>query len=381
MWLEKVTEAKYDEKDMDTRNWRYRIWYEKKVKVHIKDRKFNIVINIIYVLFWGAIVVRSELFLATVIFAYFLIKNVLELIENIFSLFTTIDGVCTGVYEHRTRSTTYYKITITDYENKKEINVKTKEAYYIESMDRLSVVHGVFSKQLISINNIKLNQAQLTSLIPVLIPVVLFGTPLINQYRMEKYIENEIYKESNTNYNEEYLDFDEKQKLENDKELLSLSDIGKYETIDISKEAEFNDILVELDKLYLGKKSSKLYLSITNNTSKGMVLNIDYNTIVTSEEGKNSNILLPGIRYDIEMDILKEYDKKLYDKMVVSLEYTLSDTILNEYLDFTNYNHYPLNVVDEECEITVNLNDKDTNINFNTYDQFYNKEEEFVIFQ
>ncbi|MGL5347537.1 MAG: hypothetical protein ACRDA3_09295 [Peptostreptococcaceae bacterium] len=275
--------------------------------------------------------------------------------------------------EHRTRNSTYYKITITDYENKREITVKTKETYY-GSMDRLSAVHGIFSKQLISINNIKLNQAEMTSIIPVLIIAVLFGPPIINPYKVEKYIENEAY-------NDEYLDYDEKQKLENNKDLLSLNEIGKYETIDISKKGEFNNILVELDKLYLGEKSSKLYLSITNNTSKGMVLNIDYNTIVKSEDGKNSNILLPGIKYDIEMDILKEYDKNLYDKVVVSLEYTLSDTILNEYLDFTNYNHYPLNVVDEECEITVNLNDKGSNISFNSYDQFYNKEEVFAIFQ
>ncbi|MGL5347535.1 MAG: hypothetical protein ACRDA3_09285 [Peptostreptococcaceae bacterium] len=97
MWLEKVAESKYDEKDIDTSYWKYKIWNENKIKVPIKDRTFNIIINIIYALLWGGVFVNSELFLATLIFAYFFIRNVLELIENIFSLFTTIDGVCTGV--------------------------------------------------------------------------------------------------------------------------------------------------------------------------------------------------------------------------------------------------------------------------------------------
>lgn len=41
------------------------------------------------------------LVLGTILWGYILIINIFKLIEDVFSLYTTIDGVCTGVYEHR----------------------------------------------------------------------------------------------------------------------------------------------------------------------------------------------------------------------------------------------------------------------------------------
>ena len=90
-----------------------------------------------------------------------------------------------------------------------------------------------------------------------MILIVAFVIPTINNYTYKDNIESMYYEDS-------YLDYDERQKLENDKELLTLDKLGKYKTIDLSKEEEFNDVIISFDKLYLGKKASKIYFSIIN---------------------------------------------------------------------------------------------------------------------
>lgn len=373
-YLEKINGDKYNDSNIDTKKWRYKIWYNNKEKIKISDRIVNIIIDIFSIIFFGIFFVVSGLVVGTILYGYILIINIFKLIEDVFSLYTTIDGVCTGVYEQRTRNHTYYKVVVTDYTNKREIKVKLKEDYYIGYMDNLSVVHGVLSKQAVSINNIKINKYQIGNIIPLLIFIIIFVISTINNYTYKDNIESMYYKDS-------YLDYEERQKLENDKELLELNQLGKYKTIDISKEQEFNDVIISFDKLYLGKKASKIYFSITNNTDKGMVINVDYNTIIKDDEGKNSNILLPGKKYDLEMDILQEYNKKSYNTLLVNLEYTLSETILNEYLDFTYYNHYPLNVIDNDCMTYINLETNEVDMNFNNYNEFYTKNSEIVKFK
>lgn len=380
-YLEKITGEKYDDSDIDSKKWRYKIWYDNKEKIKMKDRRFNIIVNILNILFFGTLFIINGAILGTILWGYLLITNIFKLIENIFSLFTTIEGVCTGFYEEHKRNAIYYHAVITDYNTKREIKVRLRESYYIEHMDRLTVVHGVLSKQLVSINNIKLGQLERGNVFPILFLVIIFVIPTISNYTgssiedLNSKLYNNLYKD------EEYIDFDERQKLENDRDLLSLDEIGKYEIIDLSKEQEFNDVVISFDKLYLGKKASKIYFSIANNTDKGMVINVNYNTIITGEEGKNSNILLPGKKYNLEMDILEEYNKKDFKTLLVNLEYTLSDTILNEYLDFSYYYHYPLNVIDNDCMTYINLESNEVDMNFNDYNEFYTKNNEVVKFK
>lgn len=373
-YLEKINGEEHNDSNIDSKKWRYKIWYDKKEKIKVSDRRFNIIIDILSIICFGTLFAVNGLVLGTILWGYILIINIFKLIEDVFSLYTTIDGVCTGVYEHRKRHNTYYDVVVTDYTNKREIKVKLKEDYYIGYMDNLSVVHGVLSKQVVSINNIKVDKYQIGNIIPLLILIIAFVIPTINNYTYKDNIESMYYKDS-------YLDYEERQKLGNDKELLTLDKLGKYKTIDLSKEEEFNDVIISFDKLYLGKKASKIYFSITNNTDKGMVINVDYNTIIKDDKGKNSNILLPGKKYDLEMDILQEYNKKYYKTLLVNLEYTLSETILNEYLDFTNYNHYPLNVIDNDCMTYINLETNEVEMNFNNYDEFYTKNSEIVKFK
>ena len=73
--------------------------------------------------------------------------------------------------------------------------------------------------------------------------------------------------------------------------------------------------------------------------------------------------------------------KNTYKTLLVNLEYTLSETILNEYLDFTYYNHYPLNVIDNDCMTYINLETNEVEMNFNNYDEFYTKNSEIVKFK
>ncbi|MEW9080284.1 hypothetical protein [Terrisporobacter glycolicus] len=135
--------------------WRLKVWYDKKETVEFKYRKVEIIVNILYILL-NVIILRSYTFgFFELLFIYFILQNSFALIENIFNIFTSINGTCTGIYERRTRSNiSYYKVVITDYTNKREVKVKIDSNSFMSEGDSLEVVHGVFSKQLVSINSV-----------------------------------------------------------------------------------------------------------------------------------------------------------------------------------------------------------------------------------
>lgn len=135
----------------------------------------------------------------------------------------------------------------------------------------------------------------------------------------------------------------------------------------------------------LGKIGSKICFDVTNNSDKGMVINIDYNTHVKDKvSGENSNILLPKREYYIEMDNLEPYyNSTRGNNLDINLEYTLSETIIfdNEFRDYSYYNYYPLNVVDNNCNININLKNGEVSVKFEEYDQFYNKTNDVINFK
>lgn len=377
LWIESVNGEQYDESDIDSKKWRYRIWCDKKEKVKFKYRKTNIVINILHIIGFSffAMATNTDIIFFSVIWLYFIVFHIITLIENIFNLFTSIDGMCTGIYEQSTRTRRYYNIIVTDYKNKREIKVKIDSSFYIKEGDYLSVVHGIFSKRLISINSINFDRGNIGAIISPLIVISFFVAP--NAHYMGANLLNKV------NYalkNEPVLDFDERQKLENPKEILTLNEDFYDKVITINKEKNFNDISININKLYLGKNNSKVLFIITNNTSRGMVLNVDYYAHIKDDEGENSNILLPGKTYNIELDIYEKYNKREHKRLLLNLEYTLSETILNEYLDFNYYYYYPLNVIDNDCMIYINLEDGNAEMNFNEYNEFYTKSEEVIKF-
>ena len=248
-------------------------------------------------------------------------------------------------------------------------------------MDRLTIVHGIFTKQFVSINNLHIKESSGFNAVFTLIILCIFLFPKVTTKIMDSYNKDNQYYTNNSQYNydleSEELSFMDKQKIENDKELLRIDDLGKYKEIYMGMHyVSDEDIEIITDKIYIGENASKLYFHIINNSDKGMVINIDYNTIVRHNGEKQTNILLPNEEYYIEMDILKPYDKKEYKELIVILEYTLSETIFREYKDHTSYFHYPLNVVDKNCLFKINLESFLSEVVFNEYDQFYNKEEQ-----
>ncbi|MGL5753627.1 MAG: hypothetical protein ACRCXT_23990, partial [Paraclostridium sp.] len=223
----------------------------------------------------------------------------------------------------------------------------------------------------VAINSIKINEKNSGHVIAILIPVLIFGLPAISNILSK--IKVPIVED---NYYNENMDYEEQQKLENTNELISKDDGDFFKVIKLNKEEAFNDVTITLYDLYLGKNTSKICFDIINNTDLGMVINVDYNTHIRENGVKNSNILLPGKTYNIEMDILQDYKKFKHRQLLINLEYTLSETILNEYLDFNDYMHYPLNVIDNDCMMYINLKNESVEMNFNEYEQFYTKNDE-----
>lgn len=371
LWIESVNGEKYDESDIDSKFWRYKIWYDKKEKVQLKSRLKRASINLLNILLYGSLYTLNGFILFTILFGYVLLKNILGLIENIFNLYTSTNGICTGVIDKSTSKHREYDIIVTDYDNKREVHVKTRENYNIKEMDYLEVVHGIFTKESVAINSIKINEKNSGHVIAILIPVLIFGLPAISNILSK--IKVPIVED---NYYNENMDYEEQQKLENTNELISKDDGDFFKVIKLNKEEAFNDVTITLYDLYLGKNTSKICFDIINNTDLGMVINVDYNTHIRENGVKNSNILLPGKTYNIEMDILQDYKKFKHRQLLINLEYTLSETILNEYLDFNDYMHYPLNVIDNDCMMYINLKNESVEMNFNEYEQFYTKNDE-----
>lgn len=380
-WLESINSEKYDEINVDTIKWRYKIWVNKKEKIKFQYRKIHIILDVVHILFLGYIFIFSDTILFKLIWGYFLICGGLNLIENIFGLYTSIDGICTGVYEttDENRSKNYYNIVVTDYNKKQEIEFKIHENYSIQEMDNLNLVHGILTKKVLFMNNINVNKVNTGNILYYLVFMFILIYPNIDYIN---YYLTGNFKESQ--YIEETLSYDDEQKKNNIIEKLPEDEAQYTKIINVNKEASFNNVTINVKKILLGKIGSKVCFDIINNSDKGMVLNVDYKThIKDKESGENSNILLPKKEYSIEMDILEPYNKEKVKIVEINLEYTLSETIKfdNEYMDYSYYRYYLLNVVDNNCNISINLKNGDTNIKFDEYDQFYNKTDEIVTFK
>ena len=79
---------------------------------------------------------------------------------------------------------------------------------------------------------------------------------------------------------------------------------------------------IKIEKLYLGKNNSKLQFEMENKSDVPLVLNVPYEThIFDTNNNKNSNILMPGESYYIEMDIFQKYED--FKTLNVKLEYIM----------------------------------------------------------
>lgn len=226
-WLESINNQTYDETNTDTKKWRYKFWINKKETVEFKDKKTYVFSDIIHILIWGCMFILTNTILFKVIWGYFLICNILNLIENIFNLYTSLDGICTGVYEttSRNQSRNYYNIVVTDYNKKQEVEFKIQGNYNIEEMDHLNIVHGILTKKVLFMNNINLKKESKVNLIYFLIITFILIYPNIGYI---KYHLN--HKFSKTENIEQTLNYEDQPNKENIIEKLP-KDEGQYSKI------------------------------------------------------------------------------------------------------------------------------------------------------
>ncbi|GEM_PF-383372 len=155
--------------------WRYKLWFRPLQWVPFKRRYLRSYNILIFVIGFGFILTQTmdDLFDLIIIFLY--IKSAIAIFEYFLGIYTTITGVCTGVkifeedldrnnrstgsirISFRSRRRYYWKVYITDFKNKREIVYKTYKMPFISDGDEVKVVHGVFSKAVISVNGFKLD--------------------------------------------------------------------------------------------------------------------------------------------------------------------------------------------------------------------------------
>ncbi len=420
-WLKKTSQIDVNEY-VDTKGWRRKIWFNGRESVSFKYRINKIIISG-FVLFICSLMflqlILSKSFMS-IIFLYFMIRHLLIIIEAVFGLYTLTSGKCTGIIE-KTRSrrryggirvlgipiffeTTrnYYQIVLTDYNKRREIEILSNEYCGLSEMDTMEVIHGIFSKEAITVNMIPTERITtkkiIFNFITRLIPFIIIVSIFYNSYREYKAYNSDYTYGGNSNYEEVYnhdgvtpihdddYNYEEddpylrQQRIENTKEILPKDKKYYKQIINLNEEKSTENVDVKIEKLYLGRENSKLQFRIKNKTDVALVMNVSYEThIYDKNNKKNSNILLPNEEYYCEMDIFEP--SKNAKNLNVSLEYTLSPYVMHEYMDYFYYLYYPLNVVDCSSKISIDLPNKKCNIEINEYGDFYNISDDIVVFE
>lgn len=137
----------------DTYEWRGKRRFNGYVKVNAKHRYMN-TLRYIPTIIFAIIFMIQDVLLIRLLMGYILLINIASVIENLFSLYTSITGVCTSVKECSDEEKYSYMVVVTDYENKSEMKFSIEELFNICEMDTVEVVYGIFSKICIMINNI-----------------------------------------------------------------------------------------------------------------------------------------------------------------------------------------------------------------------------------
>lgn len=406
-WLKKI--SKMDENEyVDTKWWRRKIWFNGSESVPFKYRINKIIISgftlfICSLVFFLLAALKSFI---SIFFLYFAIRHALITIEAIFGLYTLTSGKCTGIIQKTRRKRyggrsipisfetkrAYYQIVLTDYNKRREIQIFSNEHCGLSEMDTVEAIHGIFSKETITINMIPTEKITtkkiIFNFITRLIPFIIIISICYSSYREYKaYNSDYIYHddgvthiyEDDYNYEEDdpYL---KKQREENIREILPKDKKYYKEIINLNEGKSTENVDVKIEKLYLGKKNSKLQFRMKNKTDVALVMNVPYEThIYDKNNNKNSNILLPNEEYYCEMDILEP--SKNAKNLNINLQYTLSPYVMNEYMDYFYYLYYPLNVVDCSSKINIDLANKKCNIEINEYGDFCNISDDIVVFE
>ena len=155
--------------------WRYKIWFRPLQKVPFNKRylrSYNVILCLVGI---TLLFNKIKFTIVTLIFVVIYIKSFLAILEYLLGIYTSLTGVCTGIGEFqenldrnrggdegleirfRSRRRRYWVVYITDFKNKREIVYKTYKMPFISEGDDVKVIHGVFSKEVISINGFKMD--------------------------------------------------------------------------------------------------------------------------------------------------------------------------------------------------------------------------------
>lgn len=160
LWIESVNGYYPEEVNKKSLFWKYKIWYDPKEEVEFKYKKKILTRSIFNIIIYSLLFIRfrhTPIFLVfCVVILYFMPFQVLSFIDSAFNLFTSLEGTCTEIYKETTKNRSYYCITVTDFSKERKLEFESKEDYSIKQGDNLYVVHGVISKEVVSVNCISL---------------------------------------------------------------------------------------------------------------------------------------------------------------------------------------------------------------------------------
>jgi hypothetical protein len=143
--------------------WRLKLWFAPCEKVFFKNRlpgMLNVATVIIIITYFIAYYPNSDKndLILFIPFLFIVLRNVLMLIDCFFGFHTSLTGICTKyIYTPQSKGRDYYYVYITDFENKREIRFKCYEELNLYVGQDVKIVHGIFSKMVISVNGIILD--------------------------------------------------------------------------------------------------------------------------------------------------------------------------------------------------------------------------------
>ena len=88
------------------------------------------------------------------LFIILLVPEIIYIFEAIFGLYTTSEGICTGIVEttHGKNSRRpLFKVYVTNYEKKEEITFKVLDYCYISEMENVVIIHSSITKRVIKV--------------------------------------------------------------------------------------------------------------------------------------------------------------------------------------------------------------------------------------
>ena len=157
-WKKNWEQPNHDDKESNIL-WRFKIWFSPHEHVPFAERWIE-PFRILFDFLWVALLLRPPFSLISLIFSVFVIPDLLSIIEAILGLQTSMTGICTGVTQttQGKSSRICYIVYVTDYENEREMKFTIYEPYCcVNELDRVVVVHGIFSKHVMRVQGLKVN--------------------------------------------------------------------------------------------------------------------------------------------------------------------------------------------------------------------------------